>query len=121
MPVSLTVIRLSQRRGSISVLIKVYMTLLRLATHLSVTPRIDLAHTNGIEICSCAGCPDGFYYCTSAQGEGKGKDLLSLHGAFCDRDQDCWGDDGFCEGKSQTGCIAAPTGQYGTMTCLCLF
>ena len=49
MPVSLTVIRLSQRRGSISVLIKVYMTLLRLATHLSVTPRIDLAHTNGIE------------------------------------------------------------------------
>jgi hypothetical protein len=65
-----------------------------------------------IETCSCAACPDGFHLCTSAQGgvASKGQTLLSLAGAFCDRDADCDGDDGFCEGRSQTGCIAAPTG-----------
>ena len=70
----------------------------------------------------CPLCPDGFHHCTSAQG-GKGQEVLGLLGAFCDRDPDCYGDDGFCDGRAQTGCIAAPTGSWDGVPvylCACL-
>ena len=47
-------------------------------------------------------CPDGFHHCTSAQANNKGQEVLGLLGAFCDRDPDCYGDDGYCDGTAQT-------------------
>jgi hypothetical protein len=64
----------------------------------------------------CALCPDGFHHCTSAQANNKGQEVLGLLGAFCDRDPDCYGDDGYCDGTAQTGCIAAPTGSWDGVT-----
>ena len=45
-----------------------------------------------VETADCASeCPDGYTYCESSTGEG----LISN---FCDRDDDCYGDSGLCEG-----------------------
>lgn len=55
-------------------------------------------------------CPDGFHHCTSAEDKNsKGQEILDSHGAFCDRDADCWGDDTSCLGRSvHAGCVTAP-------------
>ena len=62
-------------------------------------------------------CPPGFHHCTfvdpvvaSAAGSNKGKDLLKTHGEFCDRDEDCYGDDDNCLASSvQSGCVTEST------------
>ena len=60
---------------------------------------------------TASSCPLGFHHCTQANpGGAKGQELVRLHGAFCDRDDDCFGDDGWCVGGDvRTGCVTAPT------------
>jgi hypothetical protein len=56
----------------------------------------------------------GFHHCTSAGNKNsKGWELIVTHGAFCDRDADCLGDDdncfdGYNRAGAVSGCVTAP-------------
>lgn len=59
-------------------------------------------------------CPPGFHHCKSvdpnAVSPNKGIDLMRTHGHFCDRDDDCYGDDDNCLDSSvQVGCVTEST------------